>query len=68
MLEEYKTRMKYDKLFSFMIGKMESQSLKLIINHGYNVSAILRKSINDVADKIIKNEKQEKKQHENRKY
>ena len=52
MLEEYKTRLKYDKLFSFMIGKIESQSLKVIKNNGYNVSAILRKSINDVAGKI----------------
>ena len=52
MLEEYKTRLKYDKLFSFMIGKIESQSLKVIKNNGYNVSAILRKSINDVAQQI----------------
>jgi hypothetical protein len=52
MLEEYKTRMKYDKLFSFMIGKMESLSLKLIKDSGYNVSALLRKSINDYAKQI----------------
>ena len=52
MLEEYKTRMKYDKLFSFMIGKIESQSLKVIMDNGFNVSAILRKSLNDVAEKI----------------
>ena len=52
MIEEYKTRMKYDKLFSFMIGKIESQSLKVIMDNGYNVSAILRKSINDVAERI----------------
>jgi len=52
MFEEYKTRMKYDKLFSFMIGKIESQSLKVIMDNGYNVSAILRKSINDIAERI----------------
>jgi hypothetical protein len=52
MLEEFKTRLKYNKLFSFMIGEIESQSLKVIMNNGYNVSAILRKSINDVAEKI----------------
>ena len=52
MLDEYKTRMKYDKLFSFMIGKMESKSLKVIMEGGYNVSAILRKSINDVARQV----------------
>ena len=56
MLEEYKTRLKYDKLFSFMIGKIESQSLKVIMENGYNVSAILRESINDVAEKIKNNQ------------
>ena len=52
MLEEYKTRMKYDKLFSFMIGKIESKSLKVIMEGGYNVSALLRKSINDLARQV----------------
>ena len=56
MLDEYKTRLKYKKLFSFMIGKIESQSLKVIMENGYNVSAILRKSINDVAEKIKNNQ------------
>jgi hypothetical protein len=37
-----------------MIGKIESQSLKLIMENGYNVSAILREAINDVAEKIQK--------------
>ena len=52
MLDEYKTRMRYEKLFSFMVGTIESQSLKLIMENGYNVSAILRKSLNDVAKQI----------------
>ena len=56
MLDEYKTRLKDKKLFSFMIGKIESQSLKVIMENGYNVSAILRKSINDVAEKIKNNQ------------
>lgn len=52
MLEEFKTRMRYDKLFSFLIGKSESQSLNIIKENGYNVSGILRKSLNDVAEQI----------------
>ena len=56
MFEQYKTRPRYDKQFSFMIGKIESQSLKVIMRNGYNVSAILRKAINDVAEKIKKNQ------------
>ena len=56
MFEQYKTRPRYDKLFSFMIGKIESQSLKVIMENGYNVSAILRESINDVAEKIQNNQ------------
>ena len=56
MFEQYKTRPRYDKQFSFMIGKIESQSLKVIMKNGYNVSAILREAINDVAEKIKKNQ------------
>jgi len=56
VFEQYKTRPRYDKLFSFMIGKIESRSIKVIMENDYNVSAILREAINDVAEKIKKNQ------------
>ena len=59
MLEQYKLRPRYDKQFSFMIGKNESQSLKVIMDNAYNVSEILREAINDVAEKIKKNQEKE---------
>ena len=52
MIDEFKTRMNYDKLFSFMIGKKESKSIKVLMENKYNVSAILRKSLNDVAKQV----------------
>ena len=60
MLDEFKTRMRYDKLFSFMIGQKEGRSIKVLMENKYNVSAILRKALNDVAtqielEKILKN-------------
>ena len=52
MIEDFQTRMNFEKLFSFMIGKKESESIKMIMENGFNVSAILRKSINDIAKRF----------------
>jgi thiamine monophosphate kinase len=59
MIEKLQTRMRYDKLFSFMIGSKEAESIKVLMEHDYNVSAILRKSLNDIAVQIEKKHKEE---------
>jgi hypothetical protein len=52
MIEEFKKRMRYDKLFSFKIGQKESKSINVLMENKYNISAILRKALNDVSKQI----------------